>query len=137
VEYYYHENFEDLPSGSWALLLEKILRKATHLEICTSFSKSTLPEVFTNAVTSLPKKINRVCAATQRFRLTSGIISEVRNKKYLSWDSTDLEDPAFYQDDILLLGTISHEDVVVMLLDEPDRNVLNSRGYSFYEEYKF
>ncbi|MDJ0364324.1 hypothetical protein QMK33_04115 [Hymenobacter sp. H14-R3] len=137
MRYYYQENFENLPSRSWALLLEKVLMEATHLGVCTGFSKGTFSEAFINAITSLPENIYRVYAATQRFRLTNAVISEVRSKEYQSWDSTDSEDPAFYQNDVLLLGTISHEDLVIMLLDEPDRNALNSSGFSFYKEYKF
>ena len=137
MKYYYHESFGDLPSGSWIILLDKILTQASHLEICTSFSRAALPNAFKTAKISLPENIDRVYTATQRFRLTSAVVSEVRSREYLSWDSNDLEDPAFYQNDVLLLGTISHEDLVVIILSESERIDLNNSGFSFCKEYRF
>jgi hypothetical protein len=137
VKYYCQKNFEDLPKQSWALLIDKVLVEATHLEVSMIFSEIAFSRAFINALTYLPENIHRVYAATHRFQLTSAVVTEVRNIEYLSWDSDKLENPAFYQNDILFLGTISHEDLVIMLLSEPDRNELNSMGFSFVEEYRF
>jgi hypothetical protein len=116
------------------VLVSMVLVKASHLEVSKTFSKSAFSEALINAMTVLPENIYRLYVATHRFRLTSAVITEVQRKYYSSWDSTDIEDPAFYQNDVLLLGAISHEDLVVMLLSEDDRNALNTCGFAFCEE---
>ena len=66
------------------------------------------------------------------------VVAEVRSRKYQDWDwdKCDSENPALYKDNVLLLGTISQEDVVVMLVDESTRSELNSQGFDFWCEWK-
>ena len=139
MEYYCLDNFDKLPLGTWDLLLDKVLRRATHLEVSRTFSVLPFAAAFSAAAVPLPAHIPRVYYFTHRFLLTPAVVAEVRSRKYQNWNwsECDSEDPAFYEEDILLLGTISHEDIVVMLLDEKSRNELKSEGIDFWCAWSF
>ncbi|ALW85177.1 hypothetical protein AUC43_08775 [Hymenobacter sedentarius] len=137
MKYYCNDNFDDLPEKAWQLLVDRVIESATHFEVSRTFSKAPFPAAFTAAEVPLPENINRTYAATNRFLLTPEVIAEVKRKTYKDWDNYDSEDPAFYQEDVLLLGTITHEDYVVMRLDEKDRTELNSQGFDFWCEWNF
>lgn len=135
MEYYCLDKFEKLPIVTWNLLLDKVLVKATHLEVSQTFSELPFSPAFIAASVPLPPHIPRVYSFTHRFLLTPEVVAEVRSRKYQDWwdwSKCDSEDPAFYEGDVLLLGTISHEDIVVMLLDESSRNELKSQGIDFW-----
>ena len=138
MEYYCNDNFEKLPTGAWELLLDKVLVNATHLEVSRTFSEVLLATAFIDASVPLPPHIPRIYSLTHRFLLTPEVVAEVRSRKYQDWDwdKCDSENPALYKDNVLLLGTISHEDVVVMLVDESTRSELNSQGFDFWCEWK-
>ena len=137
MKYYCHDNFEKLPIGAWDLLLDKALVNATHLEVSRTFSKVPLAAAFIDASVPLPQHIPRVYSFTHRFLLTPEVVAEVRSRRYQNWDwgKCDSEDPAFYEENVLLLGTISHEDIVIMLMDENSRSELNSQGFEFWCEF--
>ena len=65
------------------------------------------------------------------------MVAEVKGKDYKDWNDYDSEDPASYQGEILLLGTITHEDHVIMLLDEFSKEHFISQGIDFSCEWKF
>jgi hypothetical protein len=135
MKYFWHSDFDDLPEGAWLLLVDRILKKSTHLEISRTFSKAPFSSAFVTAEVPLPENVRRPYVATHRFLLTPEVIIEVKNKTYQEWDNYDSEDPAFYQENILLLGTITHEDLVVVLLNEKDRGELNNQGFDFWCEW--
>ncbi len=137
MKYYCNDNFDNLPEKAWQLLLDKVIGIATHLEVSKNFSKAPFSVAFTAAAVPLPQHIDRAYVATHRFLLTPEVIAEVKSKTYKDWDNYDSEDPAFYQEDVLLLGTITHEDYVVMRLYEKDRAELNSQGFDFWCEWSF
>ncbi|WP_426059863.1 hypothetical protein [Hymenobacter sp. B1770] len=132
MKYYCHDNFGQLPEKAWHSLLDRTIGNATHLEVSRLFSETPFSDVLAAAAVPLPQHIDRPYAATHRFLLTPEVIAEIKSKTYKDWDNYDSEDPAFYQKDILLLGTITHEDYVVMGLDEKDRIELNSQGFHFW-----
>ncbi len=89
------------------------------------------------AQVALPNIATRVYTATHRFLITQEVVEYITSKSYEDFDygHGEFEDPAFFQDDILLLGTISHEDYVVMLLDEVERQQIETLGFNFWCEW--
>jgi hypothetical protein len=135
MKYFCHSDFGDLPEGAWNLLVDRVLKKATHLEVSRMFLNAPFFSAFATAEVLLPENIRRPYVATNRFLLTPEVVVEVKNKTYQDWDNYDSEDPAFYQDNVLLLGAITHEDIVIVLLDEMDRGELNNQGFDFWCEW--
>ena len=136
MRYYCHDNFEKLPANAWQLVLEQALAIATHLEISRVFSEGQLPLAFASAMVPVPPHIKRPYVATHRFILTPAVVAEIRAKSYSEWNNYEAEDPAFYQGDVLLLGTIAHEDYVIMRLSEDERTVLKSQGIDFWCDWE-
>ena len=132
MNYYCHDNFEKLPATAWQLVLEQTLVIATHMEISRVFAEGQLPQALAAAMVPVPLHIKRPYVATHRFILTPAVIAEVRAKSYNEWNNYEAEDPAFYQEDVLLLGTITHEDYVVMRLSESERMILKNQGIDFW-----
>ena len=131
MNYYCHDNFEKPPATAWQLVLEQTLVIATHMEISRVFA-GALPQVLAAAMVPVPPRIKGPRVATHRFILTPAVVAEVRAKSCNEWNNYEAEDPAFYQEDVLLLGTITHEDYVIMRLSEGERMILKNQGLDFW-----
>jgi len=135
--YYLDDNFDSYPPDRWLSVLNWVLPKANYVEINHSFSKVPIPGVLLHAEVPLPNGIQRVYSATHRFYLTPEVAAFFVDKPYWYFDISTFEDVALYKDDTLVLGTITHEDYVVMLLNESERQQLNQQGLDFWCEWNF
>ncbi|MFD2785047.1 hypothetical protein [Hymenobacter rubripertinctus] len=116
----------------WPALLERVLLSVNYLALNQLLRQGPLSDIFRQAQVALPQQVARVYGATHRFRLTPAIQAYCRAMQYLDWPANDFEDPAFYCNGQLVLGTISHEDYVVLWLSEAEKEALNQQGYDFW-----
>ncbi|NVO83504.1 hypothetical protein [Hymenobacter terrestris] len=116
----------------WPALLAWVLPEANYLELNRFLLKGPLPDMLREAQMTRPQQIARIFGATHRFWLTPALRTYCQTLAYGDWQEGDFEDPAFYHDDQLLLATISHEDHVVMQLNETEKALLNEQGFDFW-----
>jgi len=57
------------------------------------------------------------------------------SKKYAIWLNYNLEDIALLQNGKEILSTITHENYVIMLMTESQRNELNNNGFGFFSDW--
>ncbi|WP_156126166.1 hypothetical protein [Hymenobacter sp. DG25B] len=134
-KYFLQESFNKLPATRWGELLDKALPKANYLELNQLWSKARLSPVLAQAQVFLPANIPRVYKATHRFSLTPEVVAYIKGVAFHDWKNGAFEDPALYHDNTLLLGTISHEDYVVLPLTEDERAQLNGQGFDIWCEW--
>jgi hypothetical protein len=79
------------------------------------------------------KDVNRFYGTgkTLRFKLTDRLKRFIKSKSYNDWYNFELEDISFYKDGKEFFCTITHEDYVILQMDENLRNDLNNKGFSF------
>ena len=133
--YFCDDNFSSQPRP-WAALLAQVLPKANYLELNRFLLLGPLPDLFREARVALPQQAKRVYKATHRFWLTPTLRAYCLALPYSGWQNGDFEDPAFYQDDQLLVGTITHENYVVLQLSETEKALLNEQGYDFRSQWE-
>ncbi|MBT2558899.1 hypothetical protein J7E24_13975 [Hymenobacter sp. ISL-91] len=116
----------------WAALLARVLPQVNYLELNKFLLQGPLPDMLQEAAVELPQQVTRAYGATHRFWLTPALRAYCQTLAYDDWRAGDFEDPAFYHDDQLLLGTISHEDYVMLQLHETEKALLNEQGFNFW-----
>jgi hypothetical protein len=70
-----------------------------------------------------------------RFKLTDKVKDFVNRKGILGWRNSQLEDISFLHDNFEFLGTVTHENYVILQMTEDERNSWNSRGFNFVFDY--
>ncbi len=65
------------------------------------------------------------------YLLNDSLKSFIKSKRYIDWRNYHLEDIALLQNGQEILSTITHENYVIMLMSENQRNELNSKGFDF------
>ncbi len=118
----------------WNELVATILPTANYLEVQQLFT-AQLPAPLRLAGVAVPERLARVYRATHRFALTPAVAAFCQQLPYHGWQNSAFEDPAFFLNDTLLLGTISHEHTVVLRLNDVERQQLNATGYDFWCEW--
>ncbi|WP_126546767.1 hypothetical protein [Hymenobacter amundsenii] len=118
----------------WQELVATILPVANYLEVQQLFA-AQLPAPLRLAGVPVPERLARVYGATHRFALTPEVAVFCQQRPYSDWQNSAFEDPAFFLNDTLLLGSISHEDAVVLRLSAVERQQLNATGYDFWCEW--
>jgi hypothetical protein len=70
-----------------------------------------------------------------QFPLTENVKNFVLLKSYADWYNFCIEDPSFRSGGKELLATVTHENYVIMLLSEKQREELNIQGFEFEIEW--
>ncbi len=66
-----------------------------------------------------------------RFRLTDKVKDFVRQRGIIGWTNTQLEDISFLRQNFEFLGTISHENYIILQMTEDERSSWNKKGFNF------
>ncbi len=71
-----------------------------------------------------------------RFHLTDNIKRFILQKAYSDWKNYFIEDVCFLSEGREILSTVSHEDYIIMPLNEDQRQNLNNKGFDFDVEWR-
>ena len=70
-----------------------------------------------------------------RFRLTDKVKSFVKTKGLFGWTNTQLEDISFLRAGFEFLGTVSHENHLILQMTDEQRKTFNENGFNFEYDY--
>ncbi len=70
-----------------------------------------------------------------RFSLTDKVKDFIRTKGIMGWRNTQLEDISFLRDNVEFLGTVSHENYIILQMTDKERESLNDMGFNFEFDY--
>lgn len=136
VNYYCDTSLQKTDDEKWLFLLRMVLYDSDYVEF-NVFKKgfNKIPEI-----ESISKHIIDTARSKQkiypranfiRYVLNEDVIKFILSKKYIDWKNFYLEDISFFKDEMEIFATITHENYVILLLNEAQYNDLNSNGYNF------
>jgi hypothetical protein len=70
-----------------------------------------------------------------RFRLTDNVKAFIKLKGLFGWANSQLEDISFLSNGFEFLGTISHENHLILQMTDEQRKTFNENGFSFEYDY--
>jgi hypothetical protein len=70
-----------------------------------------------------------------RFRLSDKVKDFIRKKGIRGWRNTQLEDISFLRQNFEFLGTVSHENYIILQMTEDERKSWNEKGFNFEFDY--
>jgi hypothetical protein len=70
-----------------------------------------------------------------RFRLSDNVKSFIRTKGLFGWTNSQLEDISFLRDGFEFLGTVSHENYLILQMTDEERKSWNDSGFNFEYDY--
>lgn len=135
---FFVQDFTHLPAQKWENLLQYILSKANFVEfvvknndILSSLEilRSSLVKVFSSRWRWGSKQLGSTTYA--RFTLSDRLREYILQRPTLGHWLIDLEDPAFYIDEQVIMWTISHESLAFVWLSTDEAMNFNALGYSF------
>jgi len=136
VNYYCDASLQKTDDEKWLFLLRMVLYDSDYVEF-NVFKKgfNKIPEIESILKhiidTASPKQKIYLRDNFIRYVLHEDVIKFILSKKYIDWKNFYLEDISFFKDEMEIFATITHENYVIMLLNEAQYNDLNSKGYNF------
>jgi hypothetical protein len=70
-----------------------------------------------------------------RFRLTDNVKAFVKVKGLFGWTNSQLEDISFLSNGFEFLGTVSHENYLILQMTDEQRKTFNDNGFNFEYDY--
>lgn len=134
---FFVQDFTHLPAQKWKDLLQYVLSKANFVEfvvknqdiLSSEVFRSSLVKVFSSQWRWGSKQLGSTIYA--RFALSDRLREYILQRPTLGHWLIDLEDPAFYMDEQVIMWTISHENLAFAWLSTDEVMNFNAQGYSF------
>lgn len=135
---FFVQDFTHLSAPKWKNLLQYVLSKANFVEfvvknqgILSSLEifRPSLVKVFLSQWRWGSKQLGSTTYA--RFALSDRLREYILQRPTLGHWLIDLEDPAFYMDEQVIMWTISHENLAFVWLSTDEVTSFNAQGYSF------
>lgn len=79
------------------------------------------------------KRFDKIYNGTEyiRFKLTDKVKDFVKKRGIGGWRNTQLEDISFLRQGLEFLGTVSHENYIILQMTEDERRTWNEKGFNF------
>jgi len=136
LNYYCDKSLQDNDDSKWKLLLQIVISEANFVEF-NIFRQEyvNIPEItkISNNVIESYKRKKKIYRHGEiiRYKLNDEVIEFISNKSFAEWRNYYFEDISFLKDDLEILATITHENYVIVLLNENQLSDLNAKGYNF------
>ena len=138
VKYYCDVSLQKTDNEKWLFLLRMVLYDSDYVEFNVfkgCFDKIQEIEIISKHKidTAIPKPLQKIYPRDSfiRYLLHEDVIKFILSKHYMEWENFYLEDISIFKDEMEIFATITHENYVIMLLNEAQYNDLNSKGYNF------
>ena len=137
-KYYIDNSFDQ---QQWETIIAEVLSIADSVEFNYLYKKKTVPPelaILKDAVIANGVRKDKVYPSGEyiRYRLSKEVIEFVKSKELSHWRNYPLEDISFLKDGVEFLATISHEDYVILLMSEEERETRNRQGFHFDFEWR-
>lgn len=134
---FFVQDFTHLPAQKWENLLQYILSKANFVEFVIKNQDILSSEIFCSSLVKVfssrwrwgSKQLGSTTYA--RFALSDRLREYILQRPTLGHWLIDLEDPAFYIDEQVIMWTISHESLAFVWFSTDEAMNFNTQGYSF------
>jgi hypothetical protein len=141
-KYYVDSTINTVDHDKWLLLLEYAFNLADQVEfnvLKQSKDFFNFLVTFQDSLTDPAKPIDKIYTRGEyiRLELTKEVKDFIKSKYYNDWYNYFLEDISFLKNGLEFFATITHENYVIIKLDESDRDYFNKQGFSFEVEWPY
>lgn len=139
-KYYCDSSFTQEDKRKWIFLLKTIIPLSD--EVCFNALFKNYKDI--NEIAILAEDLifegkikNKIYSSgiSLKYKLSSKLQRFIKSKLYGEWYNYHLEDISFFANGKEILATITHENHIIMLLDEKERMTLNNEGLNFDEAW--
>jgi hypothetical protein len=136
VNYYCDASLQKTDDEKWLFLLRMVLYESDLVQFnVLKKDFDNIPEIvsISKYIVDTAKPIQKIYPRRNfiRYTLHEDVKMFILSKRYMDWKNYYLEDISFFKNDLEIFATITHENYVIMLLNEAQYNDLNSKGYNF------
>lgn len=140
LKYYCDRSFKRDDDKKWFFLLEIAFNKCDTVEFnILRKGYNTVPEIneLLQQQIRKSKKKDKIYSSgySIEFRWNDKLKDFIKSKSYAEWYSFYFEDIAFLRDGKEILSTITHENYVIMLMTDYQREELNKKGFNFSSDW--
>lgn len=133
---------ENINEEKWTYLLSSRMREADAVEFNILYQPNKLQIELAELEPYLILKGKRkdkiyISGEFRRYRLSSEVKEFIFSKSYKSWYNYQFEDLSLLKNETEVLATITHENYVILLMTEEERQELNAQGFDFGDYSKF
>lgn len=140
MRYYCDGSFNQDDDEKWFYLLDVAFSKCNTVEFNILLKGyNTVSEIMELSKYLIQKSKKKekifVSGYSVEYLLNDSLKHFIKSKRYIDWQNYHLEDIALLQNGKEILSTITHENYVIMLMSENQRNELNSKGFDFSSDW--
>ncbi len=140
MKYYCDASFNQDDDEKWFYLLDIVFPKCNTVEFNILLKGyDTVSEIVKLSKYLIQKRKKKekvfVSGYSVEYLLNDSLKHFIKSKRYIDWQNYYFEDIALLQNGKEILSTITHENYVIMLMDENQRNELNSKGFDFSSDW--
>jgi len=140
IRYYCDNSFHKYDQWKWEYLLDYVFEKADQVEFNILRKNDPVPfeiSAISDDLIGFEKRKNKMFyrGMSAKYSLTIQVKAFIKSKQYKEWFRYYYEDISFLLHNQEILATITHEDHVIMLLTETQKNELTNLGYDFWCEW--
>lgn len=90
-------------------------------------------EIIKDDLVGRGKRIDKIYNSSEyiRFKLTDKTKDFIKKQGIQGWRNSQLEDISFLRQGIEFLGTVSHENYIILQMTEDERQSWNEKGFKF------
>ena len=140
IKYYCDTSYDKNSNSQWEYLLEYAFRRADQVEFNILRSDSRLKMILLDFADDI---VDKECRKDKiyktgkfiRFNLSENVKEFIRSKSYNDWLNYAIEDISFLKEGNEFLATITHENYIIVQLEESERVDLNMIGFNFNSEW--
>ena len=136
LNYFYDDSLKVTDDEKWYHLIDMVINKSDSVEFNILYKNiESVPEIknLSHHLIEKGKRKNKIFSSGEylKFHLKEEMKDFIRSMKYSEGFNYYIEDISFIESNVEILATITHENYVIMLLSENQKNDLNKQGYNF------